>query len=49
MSRIQLEDSMLDIAMKMSADQMRTIDLTEEEWIDIDSQVCERLEHFQKP
>lgn len=32
----------------MGADEMREIDLTEEEWADLDNKVCERLEDFQR-
>lgn len=32
----------------MAADQTRQVDLTAEEWKDIDSKVCEQLENFQK-
>lgn len=33
----------------MAADQMRQVDLTPEEWADIDFKVCEQLEDFQRP
>jgi hypothetical protein len=33
----------------MAADQMRQVDLTGEEWEDIDSKVCEQLKDFQRP
>jgi len=33
----------------MAADQRREIDLTEDEWKDLDSKVCEKVESFQKP
>ncbi|MCJ8292907.1 MAG: hypothetical protein MJK15_00740 [Colwellia sp.] len=33
----------------MAADQMREVDLTVEEWEEIDMKVCDQLEQFQKP
>ena len=33
---------------EMASDQMRKIDLTEEEWDDLDGQVCSQLENFRK-
>jgi len=33
---------------EMAADQMYKVNLTEEEWEELDTQVCEQLEEFQK-
>ena len=33
----------------MAADQMRQINLTDEEWNDLDEKVCEELERFARP
>ena len=33
---------------EMASDQMRRVDLTDEEWKELDFQVCEQLEDFQK-
>lgn len=33
---------------EMATDQMREVDLTEDEWINLDTKVCERLVDFQK-
>ena len=32
----------------MAADQMREVDLTDDEWADLDKKVCDQLEQFQK-
>jgi len=34
---------------QMASDQMREVDLTDEEWADLDKIVCEELEQFAKP
>lgn len=34
---------------EMAHDQMRSVNLTDEEWTELDKQVCERLENFAKP
>lgn len=34
---------------EMAHDQMRQVNLTEEEWKELDNQVCEQLEQFAKP
>ena len=34
---------------QMAADQMREIDLTEEEWQELDEKVCNQLDQFEKP
>jgi len=34
---------------QMASDQMREVDLTEQEWLDIDKTVCDELEQFQRP
>ena len=34
---------------EMASDQMRQVNLTEEEMTDLDNQVCERLEEFARP
>lgn len=34
---------------QMAADQGREINLSDEEWADLDAKVCEQLEGFQKP
>ena len=33
---------------QMAEDQMRSVNLTDEEWQDLDDKVCERLEDFQR-
>jgi hypothetical protein len=33
----------------MAADQTGTVDLTDEEWVDIDAKVCEQLKGFKRP
>lgn len=34
---------------EMAADQMRQVNLTEEEWADLDKEVCEALKEFARP
>lgn len=34
---------------EMAGDQSRQIDLTDEEWTDLDEKVCEQLERFARP